>query len=49
MSKSAIKAVEKAQEVIATSTTGAKVNLVGYLEDETIRKIGVMLIYWLAY
>lgn len=38
MSKSAIKAVEKAQEVIATSTTGAKVNLVGYLTDETIRK-----------
>lgn len=38
MSKSAIKAVEKAQEVIATSTTGAKVDLVGYLKDETIRK-----------
>lgn len=38
MSKSAIKALEKAQEVIATSTTGAKVNLVGYLTDETIRK-----------
>lgn len=38
MSKSAIKAVEKAQEVIATSTTGANINLVAYLEDETIRK-----------
>lgn len=38
MSKSAIKALEKAQEVIATSTTGTKVNLVGYLTDETIRK-----------
>lgn len=38
MSKSAIKALEKAQEVIATSTTGAKVNLVGYLTDETICK-----------
>lgn len=38
MSKSAIKAVEKAQEVIATSSTGANINLVAYLEDETIRK-----------
>ncbi|UDW09886.1 hypothetical protein [Escherichia phage 18-1-2] len=38
MSKSAIKALEKAQKVIATSTTGASINLIAYLEDETIRK-----------
>lgn len=38
MSKLAIKALEKAQKVIATSTTGASINLIAYLEDETIRK-----------
>ncbi|MGL5281284.1 MAG: hypothetical protein ACRC8W_05910 [Plesiomonas shigelloides] len=38
MSKSAMNAIEKAYEVIATSTTGAQVNLIGYLKDENIRK-----------
>lgn len=38
MSKSANNAIIKAYEVIAESTTGAKIDLAGYITDEKIRK-----------